>query len=82
VTGPRLRAGGAVQIRIVIPRVMQDAGRELQLHVGKVYDLPAVVGQALIATGAAERVETARVIRAPENTAAAAPETRRVQRAS
>lgn len=71
-----------MQIRMLIPRVMQDAGRELQLHVGKVYELPTVVAQALVATGAAERVETARVVKAPENTATAPPETRRIQRAS
>ena len=45
-----------MQIRMRAFRVMQDAGRELPLHVDRVYDLSDVVAAALIATGAAEPV--------------------------
>jgi len=39
-----------------IGRVMQDAGRERPLVRGETYDLPDVVGMALIATGAGESI--------------------------
>ena len=47
------------KIRMLRPRTWRDAGAERQLNIGETYDLPTVVAQALIATGAAERAENA-----------------------
>lgn len=43
-----------MRIEMTRPRVFQDAGAEVQLDAGQVYDLPAVVAHALVATGAAK----------------------------
>ncbi len=46
-----------MEIRIIRPRVLlQQAGTELPLEAGEVYDLPDPVATSLVATGAAELV--------------------------
>lgn len=60
-----------MHVRMLRARALQDAGVERPLSVGEVYDLPAGVAGALIATGAATAhdeggdVEVA-VVRPPE----------------
>lgn len=64
-------------------RTFQDAGRERLLYRGETYDLPEIVAQAFLATGAAERVDddpkppaSAAARRAPERKPTFPPETK------
>lgn len=67
-----------MQVEMLRFRVFQDAGVERRLEVGSVYDLPTVVAQALIATGAATAVADedleARAMVPPERKPLAPPE--------
>jgi hypothetical protein len=66
-----------MRVRMQRARVLQDAGKELPLDLGQVYDLAPAVALSLIATGAAEVVaETAAVVAAPETKPMRAPETK------
>ena len=51
-----------------LARVWQDGGRERPLDVGQTYDLPDVVANALIATGAAVRSDEGNVLVPPDTT--------------
>lgn len=63
-------------IRILAQRVLQEAGVERVLDVGRCYDdLSDVVARSLVATGAA--VEVAAVLSAPETRPAPRLETKR-----
>lgn len=56
-----------MRVEILYPRTWQDAGRNVPLNVGEVCDLPDVVAQSLIATGAAKAVGVAKaIVAAPE----------------
>lgn len=57
-------------------RVWQDAGTEVQLDFGRQYELPDLVAAALIASGAAVRLdapEIAAMLHVPETAAARGP---------
>jgi hypothetical protein len=72
------------------PRVFHDAGTAVHLDTGVVYDLPVVVAQALVATGAAVRMDdeppadapvaAARDMKPPEGRPLAPPERKRESR--
>ena len=59
-------------------RRWQDAGTERGLRLGETYDVPDLVAQAFLATGAAEREEEeAAIRRSPETKPTAPTETKR-----
>lgn len=69
------------------PRMFQDAGAERRLDAGQCYELPDVVATALVATGAAIRVQLDAEpaapwqddMRPPEGQNLAAPERKRAR---
>jgi hypothetical protein len=65
-----------MRVRMLRARVLQDAGKELPLDQGKVYDLVPAVALPLVATGAAEIADVAIVASAPETKPMRAPETK------
>jgi hypothetical protein len=65
-----------MRIRMLRPRVYQDAGRELPLDMGGDYDLVDAVAQSLVATGAAVAIDAAAVQHAPESKPVRPPETK------
>lgn len=75
-------------VRMLRARSLQHAGVETPLSVGQAYDLPADIGASLVATGAAEGVQTSArdgneaetaARRPPEGRPLMAPETKEGQ---
>lgn len=70
-----------MRIRMLRARVLSDAGIERPLDLGQEYDLPQIVAESLIATGAAEEsedvFEESREAVAPEIRPMRPPETKR-----
>jgi hypothetical protein len=74
-------------VRMLRARSLQHAGVETPLSVGQAYDLPADIGASLVATGAAEAVQTSALDdndetaarRPPEGRPLMAPETKEGQ---
>lgn len=74
-----------MRVRMTRTRMFLDAGRERPLDIGSVYDLPQIVAESLIATGAAvaltdEDVERRDALRSPETRPELAYETKRARR--
>jgi hypothetical protein len=72
-----------VLVRMRLARYFLDAGVERMLDFGKEYDLPPVVAQSLVATGAAVMVaveEFTAIVGAPEIRPMRAPETKQGRR--
>jgi hypothetical protein len=66
-----------MEVLMVLSREWQDRGRAHPLDVGQVYDVPDVVGAALIAEGAARLPsDEDRLVRPPETKPMAPPETK------
>lgn len=74
-----------MRVVMIRPRRLQDAGADRPLDIGRSYDLPDIVAQSLIATGAAvledgEPGDEEASLRPPEIKPMRAPEIRRPRR--